>query len=224
MRIALIADLHGNWPATQAVAEDLKRRNIKDIICLGDVVGKGPESDKTCDWARENCQLIIGGNWDVGVSHKHFPNDAFYWDQLGPERMDFLYHLPMEHEFAFGGLKFRMIHGRPVFPQLLFSHGEAEDFKPYLDGVDVFCYADSHRPALRTLNGGYVINTGSVGNSLGVNRAHYLILEDHPGGVDFITVSLAYDNEEAARIARNTPALPGREAYIREVTTGVYSR
>ena len=66
--------------------------------------------------------------------------------------------------------------------------------------------------------------SGSVGNSLGVNRAHYLILEDHPGGVDFITVSLAYDNEEAARIARNTPDLPGREAYIREITTGIYSR
>jgi len=224
MQLALIADLHGNWPATQAVAQDLERRGVKDIYCLGDCVGKGPESHKTCDWVRENCRVIIGGNWDMGISARHFPNDAFYWEQLGPDRMDFLRNLPREHLFTFGGLKFRLIHGRPVFPQLLFSHQEAEAFKPYLEGVDAFGYADSHRPAFRTLNEGYLFNTGSVGNSLGINKAHYTLLTEHPGGVDFTTVSLAYDNALAARIAENTPGLPGKEAYIREVTTGVYSR
>ena len=50
--IALVADLHGNWPATQAVEQDLIRRGIQRVWCLGDVVGKGPSSDKTFDWAR----------------------------------------------------------------------------------------------------------------------------------------------------------------------------
>ena len=224
MTIAMLADLHGNWPATQAVAQDLERRGVTEIYCLGDLVGKGPESHKTCDWARANCKVIIGGNWDVGIARKHFPNDAFYWDQLGEERMAFLADLPMEHLFTFAGLKFRLIHGRPVFPQLLFPHTEAEAFNPYLDGVDVFGYADSHRPAFRTLNGGYLFNTGSVGNSLGVNKAHYLLLTQQPQGIDFTIVSLPYNNQLAAQIAQDTPQLPGRDAYIREVTTGVYSR
>lgn len=224
MTIALLADLHGNWPATQAVEKDLERRGVTTLYCLGDLVGKGPESHKTCDWARQNCQVIIGGNWDAGISAKHFPNDHFYWDQLGPERMAFLAQLPREHLFTFGGLKFRLIHGRPVFPHLLFPHSDAECFKPYLEGVDVFGYGDSHRPAFRTLNGGYLLNCGSVGNSLGVNKAHYMLLTEHPGGVDFTCVSLNYDNALAARIAQNTPDLPDRDAYIREVTTGVYSR
>lgn len=224
MTLALIADLHGNWPATQAVAEDLERRGVQEILCLGDVVGKGPQSHKTCDWARANCRVILGGNWDLGIALKRFPRDEFYWDQLGPERMAFLAQLPTEHTMTFGGLKFRLIHGRPVMPQLLFPHGESAAFAPYLKGVDVFCYADSHRPAVRTLNGGYLLNTGSVGNSLGVPRAHYLLLTQQPRGVDFTCVSLPYDNQLAARIAQSTPQLPGREAYIREVTTGVYSR
>ncbi|MBQ8537495.1 MAG: metallophosphoesterase family protein [Clostridia bacterium] len=224
MTLALIADLHGNWPATQAVAEDLQRRGITQVYCLGDLVGKGPESHKTCDWAREHCQVILCGNWDVGIARKRFPNDSFYWDQLGPERMAFLAALPKEHLFTFAGMKFRLIHGRPVMPQLLFSHSEADAFKPYLEGVDVFGYADSHRPAFRTLNGGYLFNTGSVGNSLGVNKAHYMILTEQPSGVDFTCVSLHYDNALAARIAENTPGLPGKDAYIREVTTGIYSR
>ena len=134
MQLALIGDLHGNWPATQALAEDLKRRGIKDIFCLGDVVGKGPESHKTCDWARENCQVILGGNWDTGIAGKHFPNDSFYWDQLGPERMTFLAQLPLEHLFTFGGMKFRLIHGRPMFPQLLFAIRRQKPSSPILRG------------------------------------------------------------------------------------------
>jgi len=224
MTLALIADLHGNWPATQAVAEDLKRRRVDTVYCLGDCVGKGPQSYKTLDWARENCQVILGGNWDYGIGRKHFPADDFYWDQLGPERMAFLLSLPRQHEFTFGGMKFRLIHGRPVMERLLFPQEESELFAPYLEGVDAFCYADSHRPALRTLNGGFVLNCGSVGNSLGVPRAHYLLLTEHPGGVDFTTVSLAYDNALAAEIARNTPDLPNWDAFVQEVTTGIYAR
>jgi predicted phosphodiesterase len=83
MRIALVADLHGNWPATQALERDLPRRQVDRVYCLGDVVGKGPSSDRTCDWAFANCDLILGGNWDYGVSYRQFAPDDFYWEQLG---------------------------------------------------------------------------------------------------------------------------------------------
>ena len=65
MRIALVADLHGNWPAVQAMERDIARRGADEIYCLGDLVGKGPSSDKTCDWAFANCSVILGGNWDL---------------------------------------------------------------------------------------------------------------------------------------------------------------
>ena len=61
-RIALVADLHGNLPATMALDADLKRRNLTEIWCLGDIVGKGPNSAETFDWAMNNCQLILSGN------------------------------------------------------------------------------------------------------------------------------------------------------------------
>ena len=37
MRIALIADLHGNWPATQALERDLALRGADRLYCLGDL-------------------------------------------------------------------------------------------------------------------------------------------------------------------------------------------
>ena len=75
MKIAMIADLHGNWPAVEALEKDLNRRAVDRIYCLGDLVGKGPSSDKTMDWALKNCQFILRGNWDDGVGRKLFPAD-----------------------------------------------------------------------------------------------------------------------------------------------------
>ena len=89
-------------------------------------------------------------------------------------------------------------------------------------------FADSHRPFFRTLSGGYLINTGSVGNSMGIPNAHAVLLECTPGEEKkplFCTViCVPYDNEAAADIARRDPGLPRKEAYIREVLTGIYSR
>ena len=90
MRIALFADLHGNWPATQALERDLARRGADRLYCLGDLVGKGPCSDRTFDWAMANCDLVLGGNWDYGIGYRQFAPDDFYWAQLGEAR-----HVPV---------------------------------------------------------------------------------------------------------------------------------
>ena len=73
MRIALVADLHGNRPATLTLEKELSRLQPDRIFCLGDIVGKGPSSDFTFDWAFANCDLILGGNWDYGVAARNFP-------------------------------------------------------------------------------------------------------------------------------------------------------
>ena len=52
MKILFLADLHGNMPATLAMEKEIKNLGVDKIWFLGDAVGKGPESDKTCDWVR----------------------------------------------------------------------------------------------------------------------------------------------------------------------------
>ena len=59
--VALISDLHGNLPALEAVLHDIKRRNISRIFCLGDLVGKGPHSEKVVDICREVCEVTVQG-------------------------------------------------------------------------------------------------------------------------------------------------------------------
>ncbi len=232
MRIALVADLHGNLPATMAVDRDIRSRRIQTVYCLGDMVGKGPSSAATMDWAFSRCQVLLAGNWDIGISQKHFPADGYYWNLLGQERMDRLKSLPLEHRFFMSGLHIRLIHGRPLMEDLLFVQAERERLEELfeMDGetFQAVGYSDCHRAFHRTVNKGFLFNTGSVGNNLGVNRACYAILQGQPGKkpapFDISLVSVPYDTEEAVRDAMNDPGLPYRESYINEIRTGVYSR
>ena len=232
MKLALVADLHGNLPATEAVDRELNRLAPDAVWFLGDAVGKGPNSAETCDWVRSRCTRAVGGNWDYGIGRKEFSADGYFWDQLGPERMAFLANLPLEMEAWISGVRFRFFHGRPVTP-LLMAHSDKREVSPlFQTAAGIFgavCFADSHRPFFRTMDEGYYMNTGSVGNSMGVPRAHFLLLEGEmdsrePAPLYATIAAVPYDNEAAAELARKDAALPHQQAYITEVLTGVYSR
>ena len=234
MKIVLLADLHGNMVATKAIEREIDRIKPDDIWFLGDAIGKGPESDKTCDWARSHCNHWIAGNWDRGLSeHRNELRGGhrFYADQIGPERFDWLDSLPLEDELTVSGIRFRLVHGRFLDP-LYLSYDPDEklregfrfrDGRPEASGL--IC-ADSHRPFVRPLAGGFAMNTGSVGNNLGITRAHALLLEgeDGPAPLRITVLSVPYDNRKAADIADLYPELPLKESYKKEVLTGVYSR
>lgn len=233
MQIALIADLHGNRPATLALEKDLSLIKPDLVWCLGDIVGKGPSSVFTFDWAHEHCDLILGGNWDYGVGRKIFPKDCIYWEELGEKRLEQLRALPREHEIWLSGRRIRLFHGRPVMDTLITAHHASEMIEPYFaapDGgrYDVVAYADAHRQALRTMTPGVILNTGSVGNNLGETRCCYAILSGEPGReqapFEIRLRQVDYDREQAIRDAQDAPLVPNIDAFIREIQTGVYSR
>lgn len=230
MLIAVVADLHGNLPATEALDADLKRRKPDDVWCLGDTVGKGPCSDATYDWAVKNCSIILRGNWEDGVSGKLFHNDAFYYRQLGDDRMRAMTDLPLEFSYTLSGQRIRLIHGRPLMKPLLQIQDDAEAFAQLFEpDFDILCYADAHRQGLRMLPGGKrVINTGSVGNGLSLPMVQYLLLsgdqDDASAPLDIQFVTLPYDRERAVSLARAADGLHRADAFINEVLTGVYSR
>ena len=63
MRIAVIADIHGNMPALEAVLADIQRRHVNRTINLGDCVS-GPL------WPREVCDLVMGRD-DLTIRGNH---------------------------------------------------------------------------------------------------------------------------------------------------------
>ncbi|MBI4835550.1 MAG: metallophosphoesterase family protein [Planctomycetes bacterium] len=63
---AIVSDIHSNLEALQAVVKDIQDQNIKDIICLGDVIGYGPNPGECIDIVR-NFKMVLMGNHDEGL-------------------------------------------------------------------------------------------------------------------------------------------------------------
>jgi predicted phosphodiesterase len=66
--IALISDIHGNLEALSSVLQDIQRMRIKQIVCLGDIVGYGPDPDQCINVIRENKIITLKGNHDAYVN------------------------------------------------------------------------------------------------------------------------------------------------------------
>jgi diadenosine tetraphosphatase ApaH/serine/threonine PP2A family protein phosphatase len=66
-RIAFVSDLHSNLEALDAVLKDIETKKVKRIICLGDLVGYGPNPLEVLDVARRAFDVTIEGNHDEAV-------------------------------------------------------------------------------------------------------------------------------------------------------------
>jgi diadenosine tetraphosphatase ApaH/serine/threonine PP2A family protein phosphatase len=125
---AIISDVHGNLEALMAVLGDIAAQEIADIICLGDVVGYGPNPVECADVVRERCRVVLCGNHDAAATGLAFgfnrpAREAIDWTrrQLKPgvfslpptrARWEFLKTLP--HRFEEDGVLF--VHGSPRDP------------------------------------------------------------------------------------------------------------
>lgn len=67
---AIISDIHGNLEALQAVLAKIEELKIEEIICLGDIVGYGPNPLECLDLVRQRCQERVMGNHDFGVLYE----------------------------------------------------------------------------------------------------------------------------------------------------------
>ena len=239
-RIAIISDIHGNIPALEATLDDIGRRGIQHIVCLGDLVGKGPDSARAVDVCRVACETVIMGNWDDFLVTRTDLEPANLWhrEQLGAERLDYLATLPKSLDFWLSGRKVRLFHASPtslyrrIFGndtpenlQSMFADGELTDaaFEP-----DIVGYADIHVVFMRHIGHKMLFNVGSVGNSLDLPQAYYVIFEGElegraiaPFSIQFVQV--AYNNELAIRQAE-AAGMPFLAAYAHELRTGQYVR
>ena len=68
MRIAVIADIHGNLPALEVVLAGIERRGVDQTINLGDCVSGPLWPREVCDLLMASDHLTIRGNYDRWVS------------------------------------------------------------------------------------------------------------------------------------------------------------
>jgi predicted phosphodiesterase len=126
-KYAVISDLHSNTEAVTAVMEDIHSQNIDDIICLGDVVGYGPEPRPVMAMTMKHVRVSLMGNHDEAVlkgahNFNAWAREAIDWtrDELltkdGQEKTRWEYLKAMPLSFQTNGLYF--VHGSPRQPTI----------------------------------------------------------------------------------------------------------
>ncbi len=217
--IAIISDIHSNLEALEAVLKDIKNRNIREIVCLGDIVGYGANPNECIEIIKKlNCLSVVG-NHDYGVLGKEsldFFNElgaiAILWTKkvIKPENLKFLDSLPLIIEEKIKGKKVIFSHANPKYPEI-WEYLYPDYTNEVFDCGDLIFVGHSHIPFVNSEEGNlllhegkisleddkkYLINPGSVGQPRdGINKASYCIFDEKSFKIEIIRVE--YDIKKA---------------------------
>ena len=70
MKLAIISDIHANLEALQTVLSHARGQKIKEIICLGDVIGYGANPNECAEMIKMLCKATVAGNHDFAATDK----------------------------------------------------------------------------------------------------------------------------------------------------------
>lgn len=248
MKIALIADVHGNAPALQAVLDEIDRQqNIQEIFCLGDMVAIGPDTNEVLEllFSRSDVSMITGNhdeavlalmsNEEHPASHAHV-KEHHQWiaDRLYPAFVPLMKKLPR----TLG----RKVEGRTLF----FSHYAIDEKKaegpissdpflpieePSLENLEKI-FADhpadligfGHHHPLHFFRNGQTIylNPGALGCSA-KPAAPYAIVEIKEEKIEPRLHEAAYDNTAFLQ-SYEVLGVPEREFILKVFHGGQLSR
>lgn len=106
MKIALISDIHANWPALQACIAHARAQGVDQWAFLGDLVGYGAEPQPVLDcvmaFAQQGAWVLQGNHEAMALqpppaSDTSLAAATAQWthEQLRPEHRDFIQALPL---------------------------------------------------------------------------------------------------------------------------------
>lgn len=131
MRYLILSDLHANLEAFET-CKALAQSKYDEVLCLGDLVGYGPDPNAVIEVVRAIAKTIIRGNHDKACSGISDAEDfnalakqATLWTrtELTPENLAFLRDLPLGPVTING---FQMVHGSPGDEdEYIFGPGQA---------------------------------------------------------------------------------------------------
>lgn len=238
MRLAILADIHGNLPAFEAVLQHVARQKVDQIILAGDMIIGSPDSAACWQLAQSLGCPMLRGNHERYVSHYGTPHAAPEWntEQYTPLHWAFAQISAQERQkLAQLPTSLRL----PEAPDLFITHASERDdhdtvspHTPEEKLADMFPTArerfiirsHNHYAQTRVWERGFIISNGSVGLPLDGNpTAQYLLLDQNQDGWHVRHQSVCYDLDVVIRRFQDTGYLTSTGAmgrlFFREVVT-----
>jgi len=221
MRYAIIADVHGNLDAFEAVAKDIRNEGVDGTFCLGDLIGYGAEPEACIKLAKSISDKIVVGNHDAAVTGRlslqwfnEYARQALVWasGMLSSDDLKFLSELPLVETGDGCELVHASLYKAESFPYVLTGLDAKQCFDLMSERV---CFAaHTHVPVIYVEDGDriavvhewewtleegkrYIVNVGSVGQPRDRDtRSAYALYDSETGAVEIRRVS--YDVGAAA--------------------------
>ena len=229
MRLAAIADVHGNYLALEAVLADIRAQGISEIVNLGDMASGPLDARRTMDALIALDAVHVLGNHDRYLIDRP-PEKMGSWDrpahaQLGARHLDWLRAVPKTAVFRD---QVFLCHATPDHDEVYWLETVLPDGTVRMSSLDaiearatgitqslILCAHTHLARAVRLRDGRLIVNPGSVGSpgyrdthpfphviEAGTPDARYAILE-LAGGVWQVTFRhVPYDHDAMAALAR----------------------
>ncbi len=224
MRYAIFSDVHAYPPALEKVLADAEAQRVDMKICLGDVVGYGPDPAGAIALCREACDVVVAGNHDAAVSGRinsmvfnPRAREAVNWhrSRLSDADIEWLAALPMsdvrEDFIAVHGevhrREKRLVAG---FGYVIEAFGASKVFMSLPLDIDLVFIGHTHvtdvwsfggrlpaRDLVREPGRRYIVNAGAVGYPRFQRETSYVVYDSDEGRVSFRHIP--FDFEDYAR-------------------------
>jgi putative phosphoesterase len=218
LRLAVLADIHGNASALQAVLADLDSQGgAERLLVLGDIVLLGPDPAEVVEHLMERGAVAVYGNTDrflldtewrafQPVCEEERADRALcLWalEQLDERARAWLWSLPFQRELVVDAQRLLLVHGSPRrVGDVIGADTPVANVREMIAGAaaDLILFGHTHTRLDRTVGQVRLVNPGAVGYPQGeVNSARYALLTWDGRGwhIDFRLVR--YDVGEVIR-------------------------
>jgi putative phosphoesterase len=240
MRIAIIADIHGNLPALEAALAAVEKLKPDRLIVAGDVVDGAPDSAACWERVKQLDCVVLRGNHERYVFDYGTERAAPEWatPQFAPlhytrrtlsqAQQREMAALPLAWTDQAANLL--VVHASPRSDaDTVLPHTSVEKLDEMFAGAtaDVIVRSHNHICSTRDWHGRRIVTTGSVGLSLdGQPEAQFCLLTRRGGSWQVEHHSVKYDVEATLRRFRETGYLdeagPIGILFMREIATGAH--
>jgi putative phosphoesterase len=214
MRTLVIADIHSNWAALEAIRESFDR-----CLVIGDLVDYGTNPIPCLQWVQAHATHVVRGNHDHAIA-QHVParngggfrrlaraTRPLHWELLDHSQLRYLGRLPVTLRCEIDGLRVLLVHASPRDCLDEYVTADPDAWSERLADVDadLVCVGHTHQPFVLEVGGRRVLNPGSVGQPRdGDPRVSYAVIED--GRIELRRIE--YDIDAALDQMRSTAIEP----------------
>ena len=210
MKIAILADIHGNSFALDEVFNDIEINDCEQILVLGDLVGYyyNPscvvdriKNDSRCITIKGNHEdLLLKAIDDSSFAHKcylkHGSGLNIAIETLSIDQLDWIKALPESKRIELDGIKLGLHHGSEIdINEYIYPDTKVERIESIKTNNDYLFFGHTHYPALFTTRSSMIVNPGSVGQPRDVGSlASYAILNTDNSSIVFRRVPFSNEN------------------------------